>query len=298
MQAQQLYSSPLVGVAECIHPVGDETWNRTVSVQSERPLIVFPRVPVLIKHVDDEPMLADPTVAMLYNPRELYAREPCSDRGDHYLELQLGAETVETFEAELPVLRDGRLVSARAPAGCVVYLHQHLLARHLESEAPADELLVEEAAYRIAYGVLVAAGERTVQRRAATRQRHRQIAEEAKQELARSFTGPVGLHDLGRRLGQSPFHLARIFRQETGYSLHEYRRQLRLRFGLERLPDSSGRLTALALELGFVSHSHFTTAFRREFGMPPSAVNRLREARRILESARPLPGLERSRHWL
>ena len=298
MQARQLYSSSLVGVAECVHPADDETWNKTVRIKSDRPLIVFPRVPVLIKHVDDEPILADPTVAMFYNPRALYSREQRSERGDHYLELQLGEELVDALEAEVPALRDGQWTVTHAPADRVVYLHQHLLARHLEAETVPDQLLVEETAHRIARAVVLEIGERKAPRRAPTKQRHRQIAEEAKLELAASLKGPVGLQELGHKLGQSPFHLARIFRQQTGYSLHEYRQQLRLRMGLERLHDAAGSLTALALDLGFVSHSHFTTAFRREFGMPPSAVNNLREVRRVLESARPFPGITRSAYWL
>jgi AraC family transcriptional regulator len=248
----------------------------------------------VIAHVDEEPMLADPTVAMLYNPEALYSREQRSERGDHYLEFQLGDEALE---AEVPALREGKLVATHAPAGRLVYLHQHLLAQHLEADE-ADPLLVEETAHRIAHNVLAAAGGGAAPRRAATKERHRQLAEEAKAELAASLKGPVGLQELGHRLGQSPFHLARIFRQETGYSLHEYRRQLRLRFGLERLHDSAGSLTALALELGFVSHSHFTTAFRREFGLPPSAVNNSRQARRILESARPFPGMSHGAYWM
>jgi AraC family transcriptional regulator len=297
MIARQLYSSSLVGVAEGIHPVDDETWDKIVSVNSDVPLIVFPRVPVLIRHVDSEPILADPTVAMLYNPDALYTRESRSERGDHYVELQLGTQTIAALEAEVPALRDGRLVATHAPAGRLVYLHQHLLARHLDSEAP-DRLLVEETAQRIAHSVLSEVGEACVPRRAPTKERHRQLAEEAKEALAASLKGPTGLEELGRRLGQSPFHLARVFRQETGYSLHEYRQQLRLRLGLERLHDSTGSLTALALELGFVSHSHFTTAFRREFGLPPSAVRNGREARRILEAARPFPAVAYGANWM
>jgi AraC-like DNA-binding protein len=137
-----------------------------------------------------------------------------------------------------------------------------------------------------------------VPHRAPTKERHRQLAEEAKEALAASLKGTIGLEELGRTLGQSPFHLARVFRQETGYSLHEYRQQLRLRLGLERLHDSTGSLTALALELGFVSHSHFTTAFRREFGLPPSAVRNGREARRILEAARPFPAVAYGANWM
>ena len=86
------------------------------------------------------------------------------------------------------------------------------------------------------------------------------------------FAEPLSLHELAARLSVSPFHLARVFRRRTWYSLHAYRTQLRLRLALERLPESRGALTSLAFELGFASHSHFTDTFRREFGVPPSVV--------------------------
>jgi len=64
------------------------------------------------------------------------------------------------------------------------------------------------------------------------------------------------------------FHLCRVFRTATGTSLHAYRSQLRLREALGRVPDAAD-LTALALDLGYASHSHFTQAFRRAFGTTP-----------------------------
>ena len=54
--------------------------------------------------------------------------------------------------------------------------------------------------------------------------------------------------------------------------LHRYLTRLRLRAALERLAGGANDLTALALDLGFSSHSHFADAFRREFGRTPSAV--------------------------
>jgi AraC-like DNA-binding protein len=63
-----------------------------------------------------------------------------------------------------------------------------------------------------------------------------------------------------------------VFRAETGFSVDRYHRALRLRAALERLPAHGGRLSALALDLGFSSHSHFSDTFRREFGVAPSAV--------------------------
>ena len=70
----------------------------------------------------------------------------------------------------------------------------------------------------------------------------------------------------------SPFHLARVFQQRTGLPVHRYLTKLRLRAALERLADGANDLTALALDLGFSSHSHFTDSFRREFGRAPSEV--------------------------
>jgi AraC-like DNA-binding protein len=64
---------------------------------------------------------------------------------------------------------------------------------------------------------------------------------------------------------------------------------LRLRLALDRIDDEGCDLTALANELGFSSHSHFTDAFRSLFGAPPSIVraagapNR-RELRRNVEA--------------
>jgi AraC-like DNA-binding protein len=41
---------------------------------------------------------------------------------------------------------------------------------------------------------------------------------------------------------------------------------------VQAILDGCGDLTALALDLGFSSHSHFTDAFRRRFGMAPSSL--------------------------
>ena len=68
------------------------------------------------------------------------------------------------------------------------------------------------------------------------------------------------------------FHLARVFKARTGFSLHAYRNQLRLRAALERLAEPGVDLIDIALDLGFSSHSHFTDTFRRSFGKTPSVV--------------------------
>jgi AraC-like DNA-binding protein len=86
----------------------------------------------------------------------------------------------------------------------------------------------------------------------------------------------------------SPYHLARQFRSITGASVSEYLLRLRLALASERLAEGADDLAALATDLGFANHSHFSARFRSVFGMPPGAVRRaltagdLRELRTFL----------------
>jgi AraC family transcriptional regulator len=56
--------------------------------------------------------------------------------------------------------------------------------------------------------------------------------------------------------------------------LYRYQLRLRLARSLDLL-NQYDDLTALALEVGFSSHSHFTAAFRRTYGRTPSAFKRV-----------------------
>jgi AraC-like DNA-binding protein len=100
----------------------------------------------------------------------------------------------------------------------------------------------------------------------------------ARDIIARDFTRPLTLDGLARDAGCSPFHLGRLFRRSTGITLHRAVVRLRLREGLERLLDEPGNVARIALDTGFASHSHFSDAFRAEYGCPPSEARRLRRA--------------------
>ena len=63
---------------------------------------------------------------------------------------------------------------------------------------------------------------------------------------------------------------SRVFPQVAGLSLRAYVARLRARAAAERLTRGVRDLTRLALDLGYADHSHFTNAFRREWGVPPS----------------------------
>jgi AraC-like DNA-binding protein len=78
------------------------------------------------------------------------------------------------------------------------------------------------------------------------------------------------LSDMGLRVGLSPSHFARKFRQSTGLSLHRFINRRRILSSFELLKDHSRPLADTALELGFSSQSHFTRLFSGLTGMTPA----------------------------
>jgi AraC-like DNA-binding protein len=86
-----------------------------------------------------------------------------------------------------------------------------------------------------------------------------------KENLADSLT----LEEIGKRVGCSHFHLSRIFSQETGKSIFQCLRELRLERAAEMLRQGRWSVTHVALEVGYSSPSHFSTAFHDAFGCCP-----------------------------
>jgi AraC-like DNA-binding protein len=90
-----------------------------------------------------------------------------------------------------------------------------------------------------------------------------------KEFLEARLSSRILLTDIARAVGASPAYLTDLFTRVEGVSLHQYLTHLRLARALVELPHAED-LTALALDVGFSSHSHFTFAFRRTFGCTPS----------------------------
>ena len=78
------------------------------------------------------------------------------------------------------------------------------------------------------------------------------------------------VRDMGMRVGLSPGHFAKKFRQSTGLSLHRFVNRRRLRASLVSLRDQSQPIAHVALELGFSSQAHFTHLFSMLTGMTPA----------------------------
>jgi AraC-like DNA-binding protein len=103
---------------------------------------------------------------------------------------------------------------------------------------------------------------------------HARCVAKVKAFLALQFRERITLNEISEEAEVSPFHLCRMFKKATGLSIHRYLNRLRLRACVDGLTQNNQGLTDLAINAGYSSHSHFTEAFRREFGVPPSVVRK------------------------
>ena len=246
--------------------------------------IVFPREAAWIQHEGGRKFVADASVATLYNQGQIYHRWAVGLRPDRCDWLAFPAATVRdvvrTFDPTAADDPERPLRFGWAPVSAALYAAQRRLFDTLARSRVHDMGDVEERALALFHHVLRRAygtREETASRSAVS-PRARDAVEHARQLIARRPEERASLSDLAEAVGLSPFHLCREFRVVTGTTISAYRTELRVRAALERVVASED-LTSVALSLGFVSHSHFTQAFRRTFGATPSSMRTAGETR-------------------
>lgn len=114
----------------------------------------------------------------------------------------------------------------------------------------------------------------------------------AKEYMHAYLEEKLSLSEIAEAAGVSPVYLTQLFSATEGVPLYRYHLDLRLNAALNRLPECED-ITAIALDLGFSSHSHFSSEFLRRFGIPPSEYRS--SMRSPINNANPhlgRPGLE------
>ena len=271
-----VFASPLVRVGRWRCPADHPQFLD--SGPSSDALFAFPREGVWIEHEGRAPFVADANTVTYYNKGQCYRRRKLSARGDQCEWFAVASEAIaESLAAHDPAAIDRTQAPfpfTRGPSDPDSYLRQRMVFHHVSREANPDRLFVEEAVLSILGHVTQLAyqhgGAPPTPR--VRRQRDVDRIEAARDVIARRFRDNLSLSDIAREVESSVFHLARVFKARTGFSLHTYRNQLRLRAALERLHDRDVDLIDIAIDLGFSSHSHFTETFRRHFGGTPSVI--------------------------
>lgn len=255
-------------------------------------LIVFPRTSVRITYAGSRPIVTDPNLVMLYNDQQEYRRGKISERGDlcEWFEFapEIILDAIQPYDPAVDDRRPFRLT--HGPSDTHAYLLQRRIVEQLSSAEQPDQIYVEEALLAllntVVHGVYQASG---WQRGGSSKQREAGTAEliyGIKHFLATHFTQRITLDGIAQAVHCSPYHLCRIFRQQTGSSIHAYLNHLRLRTALEYLAEGTDDLAALGVELGYSSHSHFTQAFKRAFGAAPSTLRQRATPQQIRKNSK------------
>ncbi len=284
MSIDWLFRSPAFGVTrwDCA-----ATGQRSLSAERahEWHVVSFVHSGAFVLHSAGRSELIDPTAVLLYNPQAPYRSSHPFGCCDH------GSAIVVRREALLDVMRRqdpaseerrGALFTTSHVRGLSrVWMRQRLLVERLRGSAPLDPLAFEAAVLEL-LGEIVTEHSRLrglpPPPAESTRARRRYV-EDAKALLQERFREKLHLDDVARALYVSTFHLCRLFKEETGLPIHHYLTRLRLREAVEPVLGGKADLGGLALDLGFSSHSHFTAAFRREFGISPREVRKAGKAR-------------------
>lgn len=193
-----------------------------------------------------------------------------------------GGDATISISVEAPILLEIIPQELRHPQGSASFNRpglrvdprtQTLAAqlRHRLQRATIDDLEAESLTLELITQALGPGPAHTSDRLGA---RARKLADDVKLLLATDPGRRWTLKQIAAEVNVNPVYLTDVFRRAEGIPVYRYQLQLRLARALALLADSDD-LTTLALDLGFASHSHFTSVFRQTFHQTPSAFQRM-----------------------
>ncbi|HUG34509.1 MAG TPA: AraC family transcriptional regulator [Anaerolineales bacterium] len=240
--------------------------------------IVLPRAGSYQRRDAHGTFLADPNQVLFYNMGEPYdITHPISGSDSSTVFLFAPSLLIEMLRAHNPdVENDPARLFQRSHITLSTHL-QILQYRLLHGDSHAiDALVIEEDIVALTGEILRASHRGRVFNEKPSRNTLRAHAEQT--HLVKTFLNahigsPLHLEHISSAVHLSPYHLCRVFKQNTGMTLHQYVKRLRLFNAAERMLESpAARLDLLALDFGFSNHGNFSTAFRQTFGMNPSEL--------------------------
>jgi len=238
-------------------------------------VLTFPRRGLFRMHMSDVVFVADPNTVIFQNADDTFRTSHPGGRGDETTWVAVAPEFIsDSLETDVEAAHPFAASHATSTPRC--FLLQRLLFEYAMRGRAADNariVLLVHALVRESISLSrPAPDDKPARMRESTLRVHVECAEAVKILLAQRFTERLTLEQIAAHVHTAPCHLCRLFRRVVGLPIHRYLNRLRLREAITRFADPSMNLAGVALDVGFASHSHFTDAFRREFGVPPSTV--------------------------
>jgi AraC family transcriptional regulator len=273
-----VFSSALARISDvtCTTPRSGRNRERCDPV----PSLTIIRRGVHAHHARGQTALAEPGLALLYRGGEPYCLSHPYDRDapDRSTCIEFGKALLEEAFGTTPLARD--LGTHLSPATQVL----HLQTMPVLGADDGDQLGPEEATLQLVRAIASDFALSTEDARVTATARRR--VQRARAFIAARPEASHGLEVVAAAAACSPFHLARLFKGQTGMTIRGCRLRLRLAMALHHLADGATDLTGLALRSGFSDHSHMTASFRKTFGSTPSALREKLTARGLKKQSK------------
>jgi AraC-like DNA-binding protein len=264
-KVQTLLSTPTVTVSDIV--CSGACRHRSAEECATEPHLVFPYRGAYVRHVGRDDAVAEANQMLLFNAWEGYRVSHPVAGGDACLDLVVDESLLRELAPREWVREHERLVFVRQRlridprAQALVALLRHSLHRGIAESLEAESLALVLAQRALGPRTSHAAGASFSQQRLVDR-----IKLVLAGDLARRWT----LQEIAAEVGGSPVYLTQVFQRVEGVPLYRYQLRLRLARALDLLGEYDD-LSALGLDLGFSSHSHFSAAFRQAYGRSPTA---------------------------
>lgn len=95
------------------------------------------------------------------------------------------------------------------------------------------------------------------------------LVRKVKEYLHANIAGNVTVPEMARRFHLSSPYFGEVFKRQTGMSMKEYHRNLRLLRALDLLRKTDRPVSAIASEVGMDDIAYFSRSFKRRFGISP-----------------------------
>jgi AraC family transcriptional regulator len=249
--------------------------GRTAEEFASATHLVFPYRGIYMRHVGRDQVVADANHVLFFNAEEGYQVSHPVAGGDSSVSLSVS-------DSILRELAPSRILSNGAMTG---FRHQHqgidpraqalvALLRHGLHTGTIEPLEAEGLTLTL---VCRSLGPRTSHECRATLG-NRRLTDRVKVLLASDLSRRWTLAEIAAEIRGSPVYLTQVFQQVEGIPLYRYHLRLRLARALDLVAGYED-LSALAADLGFSSHSHFSAAFRQAYGRSPTAFKQCAKAR-------------------
>jgi len=223
------------------------------------------------------PDVCTPNNVNVFDVGDSYARKPVSPEGAILDWIAIDPALLrELSEAVNPLSRGSNHVfpTTVAPISSKTYMAQRAFFVAVRRNRDISQLAVEEAAMRLVECVLTETSPANeLPRRRATKggtlAREAEAIRAAKRFLALNYSENVSIAEIAENVHYSPGFISRIFRR-CGFTIHDYLQHIRLRMSLDMVADAKLDGAGIAAQLGFATHSHFSSVFKRQFGTSPS----------------------------